>query len=469
MNNARMGRGDRFRPIAWLLHQLRRLRECWECRADLDARLLELACLLDLLTLLEQLIVKRPLRLRLTARRGSEVQVRGIALRRHATRPWTASPSGHRPAEAGRLATRWQLAKATGLAAALTVFWWLVSPVVSQPPCCDAGQYLRMAADPGVALPRPHSLRVLVPWIVHALGTDLVTTYKVISLACLASALTLTYPLLRRLGVSHRLGLVALAGLACSHGWVFYSYDPFLSDPAAFMLLAAAFLIIVRGRPAWLLALVLVAMSATRELFAGVALPLFAWVRRRDGVWRALAQTATVVVPASIAYALLLAFAPTLPSPEYSRPVAQWPGTVLRTRMEQDGLLWPGGGFAMSLGVWWVLALASWRSREVRPLLWWLVPVFAQLALGWDWARYLLYAFPVVLVAGALAVQHSTRQGWLLVLVAMQAVLPLVDLAAGHVQLNRAGPSLPLSLVLMALTGMVLIWDMRNRRSRRPD
>jgi hypothetical protein len=390
-------------------------------------------------------------------------------LRRGATRPVAASPSGARPAKADRLATPRQLAEATGLSVTLTVIWWLVSPVVTQPPCCDAGQYLRISADPGVALPLPHSVRVLVPWVVHALGTDLVATYWAISLTCLAGAGALTYPLLRRLGVCHSICLVALAGLACSRGWVFYFYDPFLSDPAAFVLLAAAFLIIVRGRPAWLLALVLVAMSATRELFAGVALPLFAWARRRDGTWRAMTRTVTVLAPAGLAYALLLAFVPTLPSPEYSKPIAEWVGRVLGTRMDQDGLLWPGSGFAMSLGIWWVLALASWRSREMRPLLWWLVPVFANLAIGWDWSRYLLYAFPVVLAAGALAVQHSTRRGWLLVLVTVQALLPLGDLATGHLQLNRAGPSLPLSLMLMAMTGVVLIWDVRDRRWPRPN
>jgi hypothetical protein len=226
-----------------------------------------------------------------------------------------ASPPGAQPAKPDRLFTPRQLAQATGLSITLTILWWLVSPVTTQPPCCDAGQYLHMATDPGVALPLPHSMRVLVPWLVYALGTDTVATYWAISLACLAGAGALTYPFLRRLGVSHCICLVALAGLACSRGWVFYFYDPFLSDPAAFLLLATSFLLVVRGRPMWLLGLVLIAMSATRELFAGIALPLFAWVRRQDGNRRALARAVILLASAGLAYALLLAFVPTLPSP----------------------------------------------------------------------------------------------------------------------------------------------------------
>jgi hypothetical protein len=48
--------------------------------------------------------------------------------------------------------------------------------------------------------------------------------------------------------------------------------------------------------------------------------------------------------------------------------------------------------------------------------------------------------------------------------VAVQAALPLVDLAGGHLLLNQPGPSLPLSVLLMTVVGVVLL----SGRERRP-
>jgi hypothetical protein len=359
-------------------------------------------------------------------------------------------------------ATRAQATQAAGLAVALTAFWRLVTPLVGLPPCCDAGQYLTMATDPGLPVIRPYSSRVLVPWLVHLLGGDPATTYHAVSLACLAAGGLLLYLLARRLGVSHGWALVATAGLLCSRGWVFYLYDPYLSDPAAFALLTGAFLALVRARPTWLAAPLLVLMAGTRELFAGVALPVYAWLRRRRGLDRAAALgTAALLAPALVVYALVLAYAPSLPSVEYSRSPATVLGHVLRTRMDQDGPFWPASAFAMSLGTWWPLAVAGLGSGPagLRRLAWWLVPVFANFLIGWDWSRYALYAFPVVMPAAALTLARSAHRRLLLAAVALQALLPLADLAAGRPQLNRAGPSLPISVGLIVAVTVLLLLD----------
>jgi len=386
--------------------------------------------------------------------------------------PGTSRDAPGRPARPffsgrpGVAATRAEAVQAAGVAVALTAAWRLVTPLVGQPVCCDAGHYLEMAADPGQAVIRPYSSRVLVPWLVHLLGGEPATTYHAISLACLAASGLLVYLLARRLGASHGWALAATAGLLCSRGWVFYLYDPYLSDPAAFALLAGAFLALVRARPTWLVAPLLVLMAGTRELFAGVALPVYAWLASGRRLDRAAAlRTAALLAPAVVAFVLVLAYAPSLPSVEYSQSPATVLGHVLRTRMDQDGPFWLGSAFAMSLGVWWPLAVAGLGSGPVRRLAWLLAPVFANFLIGWDWSRYALYAFPVVMPAAALALARSPRPRLLLGVVALQALLPLADLAAGKPQLNRAGPSLAISLALIAAVSVLLLLDRGRSRS----
>jgi hypothetical protein len=384
-------------------------------------------------------------------------------------------------------ATRWQAAVAAGLALALTGFWRLVSPLASGPLCCDAANYLRMAADPGEPAIRPHSSRVLVPWLTHLLGGGR-ATYHAITLACLAGALVLTYLLARRLGAGHGWSLLAMAGLGCSRGWVFYLYDPYLSDPAAFLLLAGTFLALVRARPTWLVAPLLVLTAGARELFAGTALPIYAWLRRGAGSRsrapaarrcrypfarvkearrryvtgslldrRAALRTAALLAPAVVAYALVLVLAPSLPPADYQRPPATVLAGILAKRVQQDGALWFGSAFAMSLGAWWPLAATAARAEPVRRLAWWLVPVLGNCLIGWDWSRYATYAFPVVMPAAALALARAPRRPLLLAAVAVQALLPLADLAAGRPTLNPPGPSLPLSLLLIAVVAVALL------------
>jgi hypothetical protein len=59
--------------------------------------------------------------------------------------------------------------------------------------------------------------------------------------------------------------------------------------------------------------------------------------------------------------------------------------------------------------------------------------------------------------AAALALTRAPRRPLLLTAVAVQALLPLADLAAGRPQLNHPGPSLPLSLLLIVVVGVVLV------------
>jgi hypothetical protein len=359
--------------------------------------------------------------------------------------------------------TAGQAAQAAVLSAVLTGFWLVTSPLAQQPVCCDAGEYLRLARDPTDPILRPYSMRVLVPWLVHALGGDEVTTFHALSLVCLAATGWLLYLLARELGVGHGYALLATAALLCSRGWLFFFYDPYLTEPAAFLLLTAAFLVLVRHRHLWLIAPLLALMAATREQFLGFALPTYFWLRQRRLDWRALWQTIGLLVPALVVFAALATLPEVLPPTPLSQPMGF--AYTLDRRMDGDGWLWFGSAFAMSLGVWWPLAVASLRVDRFRRLAWWLLPVLAYLVLiGWDWARYAMYGFPVVMVAGAWTIQQQRRyRPLLLALVAFQAVLPVVDFVAGRPSLDDPGPSLPISLLLILATIAVLVAGNRGR------
>jgi hypothetical protein len=357
---------------------------------------------------------------------------------------------------AAKATTAGQAVQAAVLSAVLTGFWLVVSPLARQPVCCDAGEYLQLARDPTSAMLRPYSMRVLVPWLVHALGGDVVTTFHAVSLVCLAVAGWLIYLLARQLGVGHGYALLATAALLCSRGWLFFFYDPYLTEPAAFLLLSAAFLALVIGRT-WLIAPLLVLMAATREQFVGFALPTYFWLRHRRLDWGALSRTIGLLLPALVVFAALATLPRVLPPTPLSQPMGF--AYTLDRRMDGDGWLWFGSAFAMSLGVWWPLAVASLRVDRFRRLSWWLLPVLAYLVLiGWDWARYAMYAFPVVMTAGAWTIARRRRyRPLLLALVALQAVLPVVDLVAGKPTLDDPGPSLPISLLLILATVVVLL------------
>lgn len=383
------------------------------------------------------------------------------------TSPMALSPPGRgrMPRTLGGIPRR-ELATAALLSAGLTAVWRLVVPL--EQPCCDATQYLRLAADPDAAVPTPYSYRVLLPRLVHLLGTDPEVTYHVLAVACLALAGPLVYLLARRLGAGHGMALLGMAGLLSSRGWVFYLSDPWLSDPAALPLVAGAFLALVGGR-GWLLSAALLTLATTRELFAGMLLPAYAWLAR----WRvdrgAAVLAAVVVLPAAAAYQWVVATVPSTGMEGYGRISLTVVAEVLQRQLGAGRApVSVAAAFAMSLGVWWVVAAAGWRDAGIRRLAWWLVPVFGQLLFGWDWARFALYAFPVVIPAAALALDRHPRRAALRWLVAAALVTPVVDVLAGNPTLNYPGPSLVVTLALMIATAVVLAAPARNRAGHTP-
>jgi hypothetical protein len=370
----------------------------------------------------------------------------------------------------GRRLTAEQVLAAVLVAVAVTVTWRLAVPP-ARTWCCDASRYIEMARDPSRGVATPFAYRIVVPRLVHLLGGVPQDTFARVSLVLMAATGPLVYALARRLGAVHWAALLAMAGLLSSRAWLYYFSDPWLSDPATMLMVAAAFLVLVSGR-LWLLAAVGVLFAGVRELFAGVAAPAFGWLLGRLGVVRAALAAGLVVLPGVVAYKWIVSTAPTGKD-------AQGFGQIsLRTTIWLGKFIAERGGMAyfltaaitLSLGCWWVLAVPSVWDRGVRRLLLWLLPVFGQFLIGGDWGRFALYAFPIVIPAAALTLQRL-RPRWRAVVAAvlgLQLLVPLLDVAAGRMTLNRPGPAVPASVVLMAVMTAVLLAAHLSGRRRRP-
>ena len=383
------------------------------------------------------------------------------------------APAPAAPPAAGSWPTVWQVLLALLVSLAVTAAWRKLLPL-SVPSCCDAKQYLRLAEDPTQVVATPYAYRILVPYLAHLLGGVPRVTFDRISLACLVVTGPLVYVLARRLGAVHWAALLAMVGLLSSRAWVYYLYNPWLSDPSAMLLVAVAFLVIVSGR-IWLLALVSVVFATGRELFLGLAAPAFGWMRGRLGTVRAALAAGLLVLPGWLVYQWIVRTVP-------SKGVAglgkiSWHTVVeLGPWFEHRG----GVGFffvaatTLSFGCWWILAAMSLGDPDLRRLLWWLIPVFGQFVLGGDWARFALYAFPVVVPAAALTLQRlqPRLRAVILAILGLQLLTPLLDRApAENLRLNQPGPSVAAIAVLMGVTALVLlavrVWSRSAARSSR--
>jgi hypothetical protein len=358
---------------------------------------------------------------------------------------------------AGRL-TAEQVLVAVLVALAVTAIWRLVVPQ-SKPWCCDALQYLKMAQDPSRAVFTPWAYRIVVPRLVHLLGGDPLVTFSRVSLVLMAATGPLVYALARRLGAAHWAALLAMVGLLSTRAWLYYFDNPWLSDPATMFMVAVAFLLLVSDRP-WLLAAVGIVFAGVRELFVGVAAPAFGWLLGRLGVVRAAVAAGLLVLPGAVAYKWIVSTAHAEGDVQGFEQVS-WQTVVSLGRFiaHRGGMTYfVTATFTLSLGCWWVLAVPSLWDRNVRRLLLWLVPVFGQFLLGGDWGRFALYAFPVVIPAATLTLQRL-RPRWRVAVMAalgLQLLVPLLDVAAERMTLNHPGRAVPASVLLMAVTAMVV-------------
>jgi hypothetical protein len=361
---------------------------------------------------------------------------------------------------------RREVAVSVGVAVALTIGWLAVLPHV-QNTGGDTIEYLRMAADPKALGHTPYAFRGLTPWLAHELGGEshYSAAFRAITASTLASTGPAVYLLCRKLGGEHRAALIGMAGLMSLPLWLFNLYQPYLIDGPAMALTAWSMCALTYDR-CTVLPLLLVATGLARETVVGLVLPIYMWLRAR---WLDLHTAWRVILVMSPA--LLATWAIRQPMHTYG-----WPTTmelmkagasiVYTQRLETDPLWWTFYAFAGSLSIWWLLGWYGWRHGG---RLWWLlVPVFAQFAVGGDWSRFALYAFPVVVPAATIALWQHPRRGLLFVLVAAQSLAVFADLAvAGHPAINTMQPSTYVAVPLMGLTAATLWWHPRTT-ARRP-
>jgi hypothetical protein len=374
-----------------------------------------------------------------------------------------------------------ELAVAAGVGLVVTAAWILYLPLIDYRTAGgDTTTYLEMARDPKGAHWVPLAFRGLEPWLAHAIGgpDHYVGAFMWLTYGSLVLAGVALYLIVRRLGGPHPAGLVGMAGAMSLPMWTHFLFDPYLVDGPALALLAWSMLALINGWYA-VLPLLLVVTGVARETVVGFALPIYMWLRQHTPLFP-LRRNLRAWVDLSAAWRTILYVAPALVTIWAMRQAATYLEDSSTLGLMKYGLLQYVGtevvprplffltyGIAGSLGLWWVLGL--YGRRHGGRLWWMLVPVFAQWLFGSDYGRYALYAFPVVVAAGVIAVWEHPRRTLLLALVVVQSLVTIVDVELGRgPRLYTLLPSTWIALGLMALAAVILWWPSRRPAVPRP-
>ncbi|MBX6750483.1 MAG: hypothetical protein IRY85_12580, partial [Micromonosporaceae bacterium] len=368
-----------------------------------------------------------------------------------------------------------ELATAASVGLVVTAAWILYLPLVDHRFAGgDTTTYLEMARNPKGVHWVPLAYRGLEPWLAHALGgpDHYVGAFMWLTWGSLLLAGVALYLIVRRLGGPHPAGLVGMAGAMSLPMWTHFLFDPYLVDGPALALLAWSMLALINGWYA-VLPLLLVLTGVARETVIGFVVPIYMWLRQKAPLLP-LRRRLWAWVDLSAAWRTILFMAPAVVTIWAMRQATTYLEDSSTLGLMKYGLLQYVGtevvprplffltyGIAGSLGLWWVLGL--YGRRHGGRLWWMLVPVFAQWLFGSDYGRYALYAFPVVVAAGVIAVWEHPRRVLLLALVAVQSLVTIVDVELGAgPRLYTLLPSTWIALGLMAAAVVILWWPSRQ-------
>ena len=167
-------------------------------------------------------------------------------------------------------------------------------------PAFDAHVYVAMAEEPRVFTLGPWGYRILLPGLLGATLPPrlIVPGFEWMARASLVFASGLLFVYLRTCGATLRAALLAVLAILAAPpiGAVFE--NPFLVEPFALVLLLFSLIVIEGAAGAWLIALALVLLSLSKEIWV-LLLPLVFWKElQKNGAGAAGLRTLGVAAPA---------------------------------------------------------------------------------------------------------------------------------------------------------------------------
>jgi hypothetical protein len=276
----------------------------------------------------------------------------------------------------------------------------------------DHLRYIEMAKGPentrarGIAYEPPFCYRILTPTLVGLLmdlGVDLHLSFYVLTHAFLVSFLFALYLFLTTFGLEDRycvLGLILVGLMQGAVRW--YSYQYWMTDPLALLLICVGLLLIRLERLGALFALSIVAVTA-RETYLLVFPYLFFFSWRRSGFSLAIERTLAIAIAPVAMLLLIRASAPALPGPGFFRLVTSLAKWRWERLLDNQLYICTIGSFGVLLPL---LLLYPRRMLDY----WTRYPeeiavigvVYASLLLANNTDRLLAYAVPVILPAALL-------------------------------------------------------------------
>ncbi len=241
----------------------------------------------------------------------------------------------------------------------------------------------------------PWGYRIGMPLVVWALPTPARGTFVALSVLLLGVSAALVYILTARL-VGDGRAAVAVAVFACSGPGALTVSNPFLVDPAVYVIVAAALILVLESRLV-LLAILLVAGVFVHESSLYVLVPavLLAW----NGGGRGSAiRTGATGLPAIVAYLVLHKTSLIVNAGSSHFSYFGELRHVARDELRSGGVKAIVDAVLYSFGAAWVAALLAYRRapRQVQLLTWILVPLAFSTLLASDWQRVLTWGFPAV-------------------------------------------------------------------------
>jgi hypothetical protein len=280
----------------------------------------------------------------------------------------------------------------------------------------DHLRYIEMAKGPentgarGIAYEPPFCFRILTPKLVGILidmGADLDAAFYALTHVFLVGFLFVLYLLLTTYGLEARycvLGLVLTGLMQGAVRW--YSYQYWMTDPLALLLITAAVLLIRLDRLGALFALSIVAVTA-RETYLLAFLYLFFFTWRRSGLTLAIERTLAIAIAPVVMLLWIRTSAPALVGPSFVRLITFFAKWRWDRMFDNQLYICTIGSFGVLIPLLLLYPkrmIDYWKRNPEEIAV--IAAVYASLLLANNTDRLLAYAVPVILPAALVNLRH---------------------------------------------------------------